>query len=125
MAKFVEAYVETTTKRYGHAVIEQHPMVKITDGKMTVDGKEVVDYVPEIFQGLIPQRLIAHRRAEDSTGRGARFICGVDLMEDGRIWNSISRGLFQTSEECFDEIRRNEGVEDFILFVEEAFEIPS
>jgi hypothetical protein len=75
---------------YGWCVYKSHPLAEWKDGELLVKGRLVRtdEWEKDILNGRIPVWLVAR----DLNGG---FICGVDLMEDGRIWSGSDREIYE------------------------------
>jgi hypothetical protein len=84
---------------YGFSVLDSHPHAKwdgdtLRVGSMTV---RVDEWEMSQLSGSIPVWLVAR----DFNGR---FICGVDLMENGNIWSGHNGTEYSDPEEAFVRI---------------------
>lgn len=124
-SKDYEGYV--SVERYGHYVLEQHPMARVTeeeDARLMIiwDGDEEVEvkgYDPDEYKGYVPCHLVARRT--DKGSRWAEFVCGIDLMENGTIWQGATRKSgYLSLKEAFEVVAEKEDckIENLILCLE-------
>lgn len=111
---------ETEEKR-GYRVYESHPLAKITKGAMPGDmnlhlgSYKVIDFNDGEFGSLIPV-LYCVTTSEDNL---CRFVCGLDLINDGRVWVGIGEdNYFDSVDEAMAFVQKNTG-KDCIIFLEE------
>jgi hypothetical protein len=112
---------------YGWSVLESHPMAEWIEGvALFVGNREVRTEMWEnqILEGRVPMWLCARTYPKDD-GSGRKwgsFICGVDLLSNGKIWTGTDREECDTPEEAWNKILAYAG-EEFYLVIEEPLPV--
>lgn len=107
----------------GYRVYANHPLAEVreveapSDKRLYLGSYEVNDYRDSWneFQGKIPvwycvRTLINTIMANQPTSFW-EFVCGMDLMSDGRVWVGIEDKKFDTIEEAMDFVQKHTGKE--------------
>ena len=110
-----------TEEMRGYRVYQNHPLAEIREGVAPSDislylgSYEVENYIDAEFECLIPVWYCVRTWANDYY----RFVCGLDLMSDGRVWVGIGEdSYFDSVDEAMDFVQKHEGNKCFI-FTEE------
>lgn len=111
------------TQTYGYRVYDNHPLAEVreveapSDKRLYLGSYEVNDYRDSWneFQGKIPvwycvRTLINTIMANQPTSFW-EFVCGMDLMSDGRVWVGIEDKKFDTIEEAMNFVQKHTGKE--------------
>ena len=113
-----------TVERYGYSVYENHPLASINDGKLQLGSYPIDDYTEDEYQGKVPS-LYCVREGGNKEGRYWSFVCGLDLMKNGRVWVGCGSGNkeFDTIESAILHVAETQKlqIEDIKIFTEEAF----
>lgn len=100
---------------YGYRVFDSHPLASLTDDGLFLGKYDITDYDLIVFKSKIPCLYVIW---EDNSTRS--FVCGLDLMDDGRVWVGIGRdSYFNTVEEAMEFVEKHEGVSCHIRIEEE------
>lgn len=108
-------------EKRGYKVYESHPLAKIIQGvapgdiSLYLGSYKVKDFNDGEFGSLIPV-LYCVTTSEDNL---CRFVCGLDLIDDGRVWVGIGEdNYFDSVNEAMDFVQKHIG-KDCIIFLEE------
>lgn len=122
-----------TVEHYGYRVFDSHPLAEIREGVAPSDvslflgSYEVKNYVDAEFECKIPiwycvRTLVTQVMANQPTTY-YRFVCGLDLMSDGRVWVGIGKdSCFDSVDEAMAFVQQHEGKE-CVIFTEEKMRL--
>jgi hypothetical protein len=106
----------------GHKVFNSHPLAKlkedITGVSLFLGSYEVRDYVDVEFENKIPVWYCVRTFIDNRY----RFVCGLDLMSDGKVWLGLNGSYFDSVEEAMDFVKQKEGKE-CVIFTEEKIRL--
>lgn len=98
--------------RYGYRVYDSHPLAEIkeidtpSDLYLFLGSYEVKNYDWTEFECKIPVWYCVRTWENDYY----RFVCGLDLMSDGRVWVGIGKdSYFNSIEDAMDFVQKHEG----------------
>jgi hypothetical protein len=111
-----------TEDRRGYRVFESHPLAEIKeeepcDLRLFLGSYEVKDYrdIWNDFHCKIPIWYCVRTWENDYY----RFVCGLDLMSDGRVWVGVGKdSYFDSVDEAMNFVQKHEGKE-CVIFTEE------
>ena len=109
---------EGYTDVYGYSVYDSHPLAKLSDDGLFLGEYEIKDYDWILFKSKIPQFYVCRKFNGDYNG----YLCGFDLIPDGRAWISITNSYYDTIEEAMQVVKKRHG-EDCFLCIEEEMHI--
>jgi len=119
--------------RYGYRVYDNHPLAEIkfieapTDAHLFLGTYEVEHYseYANDFHYKVPVLYCVRKKVKDDwqkKGYHGEFVCGLDLTDDGRVWQGITRSKYNTIEEAMDFIQKNENCE-CVIFCEDKMNV--
>lgn len=109
--------------RRGYRVYSNHPLAEIKfidtpdDAHLFLGSYEVINYGYHAndFHYKIPVWYCVRTFVDDYP----RFVCGLDLMSDGRVWVGIGKdSYFDSVDEAMNFVQKHEGKE-CVIFTEE------
>jgi hypothetical protein len=105
----------------GYRVYDNHPLAEMkevgesSDLQLFLGSYEVKNYDRSEFECNIPILYCVRTFTDDYY----RFVCGLDLMSDGRVWVGIGEdSYFNSIEEAMNFVQKYEGKE-CVIFTEE------
>lgn len=105
-------------ENYGYRVYDKHKLARIEDEELYLGSFKVEAYDFKELEGKIPV-LYCVRNWDSELGYN-RFVCGLDLTKDGKVWVGIGKdSIFDTIEEAIKFVEDKEGV-ICKIFLEEA-----
>ena len=97
---------ETASKYHVH---DTHPMATITaEGVLLIDTLVIPDYDAVLFEHTVPAWYCV-RMADDSKGYAGRFVCGLDLLDDGTIWLGVNDKRYTNIADLMNDLTALEG----------------
>jgi hypothetical protein len=98
-----------TEDRRGYRVYANHPLSEIREGVAPSDislylgSYEVKNYIDAEFECMIPVWYCVRTWENDYY----RFVCGLDLMSDGRVWVGVGKdSYFDSVDEAMDFVQK-------------------
>lgn len=99
------------TDVYGYTVYDSHPLAKLTDdGKLMLGEYVIEDYNPILFETKIPQFYVVREKGLEYNG----FLCGFDLIPNGRAWISFTDCYYDTIEEAMVVVKEKHNENCFL-----------
>lgn len=101
---YCSMFDEVTIEKYGYIVHDNHKLAEIKDRSELILGEHKIQgYDADELQLKIP-KLYCVREKNGSSPYNGSFVCGLDLMENGKVWEGSTRTEFDTIEEAMKSI---------------------
>ena len=114
-----------TVERYGYTVYDNHPLASINDGKLQLGSYPIDDYTEAEYQGKVPSLYCVREKSGNEQDRHWRFVCGLDLMKNGRVWVQLGNKEFDTVESAILHLCESNGtpMDEVKIFTENALKL--
>lgn len=112
-------YIHRQTEKFGFVVFDVKPKIATIENKeLYLNNVIVEDYS---FYTELENEVPCHYVVRKFNGRYMGFICGLDILESGEIWDSFTDIKRDTFMETWDNLVKVHG--DIKLFLEEPMKI--
>lgn len=108
------------TEVYGYRILKATKRNFILNGQIVLDGHLISDTTG--YEGLlenegrIPSLYVVRKQVNDPTlGKFGEFVCGLDLLDDGRYWVGLGEdSRFDTMNEAMEFIKSKLNTEFYV-----------
>lgn len=106
-----------THETYAYVVYNLHPLATVKNDVLTLQGHKVIGY-DKSFEHHIPA-LYCVRNEKGS------FVCGLDLMRNGKVWEGETRTEHESIESALKSIGENDedSNQKYFIHLEERLRI--
>jgi hypothetical protein len=110
-------YLESPYETYAYLVYNLHPMATVKNDVLTLQGHEVIGY-DKSFEHHIPALYCVRNE-------NARFVCGLDLISNGKVWEGETSTQHDSIESALKSIRENDkdNNQKYFIHLEEKMRI--
>jgi hypothetical protein len=92
---------------YGYCVYDSHPLAIVYEGELSLGNRKISEYSADLLQGKIP---VWYCLREWSVSMEYwSFVCGMDLLKNGKVWVGINDSTFDTIEEAIAFVENEKG----------------
>ena len=101
---------------YGYYVYNTHPLAIVCENELFVGNRKISEYNADLLKGNVPA-LYCLREWCDSQ-KFWSFVCGLDLLKNGKVWVGCKDCTFDTIEDAISFVEKEKGT-TCRLFMEE------
>jgi len=93
---------------YGYCVYNFHPLATLYESELYLGHRKISEYNADLLQGKIP---VWYCLREWSVSMEYwSFVCGMDLLKNGKVWVGIKDSTFDTIEEAVIFVEKEKGI---------------
>jgi hypothetical protein len=92
---------------YGYCVYNTHPLAVVCENELFVGNRKISDYKADLLKGNIP--IWYCLREWCASSKHWSFVCGLDLLENGKVWVGFNDGTFDTIEDAISFVDKEKG----------------